>query len=164
MKKDEPGVSRIYLNPGDIFLGCGNVRLHTVLGSCVSITLWHPVRKMGGMCHYVLPRNARGNAAQQAMDVRYAEDAVGWLVESIEMQGMKPQEFETRMYGGGEMFRPGNDNFAIGKRNIAAGYQLLSRYGFNLVGEHLAGPGHRSLVFDLSTGKIEIKQGAARES
>lgn len=159
MKRHEPGTSRIFLNPGDIFLGCGKVQLATVLGSCVSITLWHPVSKIGGMCHYVLPRTQRES---ESTDVRYAEDAVSWLVESIEMQGMKASEFEARMYGGGEMFCPGNDQFSIGKKNIAAGYQLLQRYGFKLVGEHIAGAGHRTLLFDLSSGEVNIKHSPAR--
>jgi chemotaxis protein CheD len=29
--------------------------IRTVLGSCVSITLWHPVKRVGGMCHFLLP-------------------------------------------------------------------------------------------------------------
>ena len=54
--------------------------LKTLLGSCVSILVWHRERGFGGMCHYLLPERrtllivrpdrpetkARGKAAPQA--------------------------------------------------------------------------------------------------
>lgn len=44
-----------FLNPGEIFFGGSGFRVRTLLGSCVSIVLWHPNRHLGGMCHYLLP-------------------------------------------------------------------------------------------------------------
>ena len=43
------------LMPGDFVFGNSELKLKTLLGSCVAITLWHPDKKIGGMCHYMLP-------------------------------------------------------------------------------------------------------------
>ncbi len=44
-----------FLNPGEFFFCESNCQIHTLLGSCIAITLWHPILKIGGMCHFVLP-------------------------------------------------------------------------------------------------------------
>ncbi len=48
-------VETVVLRPGDFHFGGGHTRISTLLGSCVSITLWHPRRLIGGMCHYMMP-------------------------------------------------------------------------------------------------------------
>jgi len=49
---------RFTLNPGDFRFyvpipGVAPLRLYTLLGSCVSVVLWHPERKIGGMSRLV---------------------------------------------------------------------------------------------------------------
>ncbi len=50
-----PAPIDVFLQPGDVYFGDRHTRLRTILGSCVSITLWHPQRLLGGMCHFILP-------------------------------------------------------------------------------------------------------------
>ena len=45
-------------------------RISTLLGSCVSITLWHRAKRIGGMCHYMMPSAIVETAAP--LDGRYA--------------------------------------------------------------------------------------------
>jgi chemotaxis protein CheD len=49
----------IFLRPGDCYFGGQNTSIRTVLGSCVSMTFWHPQLRVGGMCHYMLPKRNR---------------------------------------------------------------------------------------------------------
>src|SRR5690606_5865574 len=51
--------TEVNLLPGALWFGTGDVRLHTLLGSCVAITLWHPRYRYGGMCHFMLPGRSR---------------------------------------------------------------------------------------------------------
>jgi len=74
----------IFLRPGDhYFTDRKNTRIRTLLGSCVSITFWHPRLLIGGMCHYMLPE--RGNELRaedwHAPDGRYADEAVALLLK-----------------------------------------------------------------------------------
>ena len=49
----------VFLHPGECYFGGGPTRIATLLGSCVSITVWHPRLLVGGMCHYMLPSRQR---------------------------------------------------------------------------------------------------------
>ena len=62
------------IHPGDWYFGTEYKRLHTVLGSCVALTAWHPKFKVGGLCHYLLASlpDSRG----VARDCRYAVNAL----------------------------------------------------------------------------------------
>ncbi len=44
-----------FIKNGDVFTTKEDVILKTELGSCVSLCLWDPIRKIGGMNHYLLP-------------------------------------------------------------------------------------------------------------
>lgn len=59
---------------GRYIFGDSHTRVRTLLGSCVAIVVWHPQRKIGGMCHYVLPN--RKAVAGRPLDGRYANEAM----------------------------------------------------------------------------------------
>ncbi len=149
----------VFLRPGDFYFGDQRVRIRTLLGSCVSITLWHPQRLIGGMCHYMLPGDGRG--AAEHLDGRYAPDALALFRRELQRHGCQPSEFEVKLFGGGRMFLSGNGmDFGlldVGARNIDAGRQLLHRHGFVIKTEHLAGDGHRNLIFDVATGDVWVR-------
>ena len=45
----------------------------------------------------------------------------------------------------------------IGQRNIAAARKLLHQHGFCVGAEHLAGDGHRNVIFDLASGDVWVR-------
>lgn len=143
----------IFLAPGEVYFGAAPVRIQTVLGSCVALTLWHPQRAVGGMCHYMLPGAGAG-------DTRYAEDAFAWLVDALTRLRARPAEFEVRIVGGGNMFPglaagPARD---IGGGNAAAARHLARVHGLRVVAEHVGGCGHRRVWFDLADGRVKVHQ------
>jgi chemotaxis protein CheD len=149
-------VTDILLHPGDYWFGDGDARIHTVLGSCVSITAWHPVRRIGGMCHYMLP--ARG-AHPPTPDARYADGAVALFLGDMRRSGTAVSEYEVKMFGGSEQFphlsRP--SALDVAARNIASGRELLERHGFILSSRNLGGVGPRRLIFDIGTGAVWVR-------
>lgn len=147
----------LYLPPGAFHFGAGPLHLHTVLGSCVAITLWHPYLRVGGMCHYLLPEPlGRGKAA----DGRYAGGAMALFLRAIAPTGAAPATWQAKLFGGGRMFvtvhgpPPATD---IGLRNIEMGRRLLREHGFSIDSEHVAGLGHRNLVLDLASGEVWLR-------
>jgi chemotaxis protein CheD len=71
----------VFLQPGDFHFGAGRTRISTLLGSCISITLWHPARLIGGMCHFMLP--SRGLPAGVPLDGRYADEALAMFDRAV---------------------------------------------------------------------------------
>ncbi|MBQ1782731.1 MAG: chemotaxis protein CheD [Gammaproteobacteria bacterium] len=159
MSNSDRAQQEVYLRPGDFYFGDQRVRIRTLLGSCVSITLWHPQRLIGGMCHYMLPGD--GRVAAERLDGRYAPDALALFSRELQRNSCLPCDFDVKLFGGGRMFMSGNGmDFGlldVGIRNIDAGRQLLHRHGFAIKAEHLAGDGHRTLVFDIATGDVWVR-------
>lgn len=167
-------VIEIFLQPGDFYFGDQDTRIRTLLGSCVSITCWHPKKKIGGMCHYMLP--TRGDKRQgAALDGRYADEAMELFLNEIRAANTRPAEYQIKLFGAGNMFpKAGDHNCAkctperayqrtdnlcpkISCRNHQVAYHLVSKHGFSIQAEHLGGVGHRQLIFDIWNGDAWLK-------
>jgi chemotaxis protein CheD len=154
--------SEVFLQPGELYFGDGKTRIRTLLGSCVSVTLWHPRAKVGGMCHYMMPtRPGRQDERQQApgLDGRYADEALALLVEHIQVRGLTPQKFQAKLFGGGRQFQTqGRDGvFDVPERNVQAGIDLLEALGIPVLATHLGGSGHRQVLLDLWSGQVWMR-------
>lgn len=57
----------VYLLPGEYFVGDARYRIRTVLGSCVSITLWHRPLRIGAMSHFLLSEREAGRTASRKL-------------------------------------------------------------------------------------------------
>lgn len=148
--------------PGQFFFGA-DVRIKTLLGSCVAITLWHPTRRIGGMCHYMLPsRQRRGG---EALDGRYGDEAVESMVQAIGKAGARTQDFIAHLYGGADtMPESANLKFNVGERNIEVGWELVDRYGFQLDGVDVGDNVPRTVILDIETGMVSMKRGEPANS
>ncbi|MFT3850961.1 MAG: chemotaxis protein CheD [Propionivibrio sp.] len=146
----------VVLRPGDIHFGGGNTRISTLLGSCVSITLWHPHKRIGGMCHYMMAGRSRPlDGAGHELDGRYATEAFAFFLLHIERTDTRPSEYQAKLFGGANMFGGKPDTrFDVGKSNIEFARQLLVSHQIPLVAEHIGGSGRRKLHFDLWSGNV----------
>ncbi len=145
----------VYLEPGDFHFGAAPLRLKTILGSCVTVTLWHPRRHIGGMCHIQLPRRPLRMAAGDKLDGRYTEDAFALFDRAIERHGAPPRDYVVKLFGGGNMFlNSAASGIDVGHKNVAAARTELKRRGLNPSREHVGGAGHRKLIFDLANGDV----------
>jgi chemotaxis protein CheD len=160
-------VSEVYLQPGGLWFGDGDVRLRTLLGSCVAITLWHPRQRCGGMCHFMLPGRPAATHTTPA-DGRYAAEAMDWLVQRVAASGLHLVEFQAKLFGGGRMYPdgagrlPSGSMFAVHERNVDAARALLTGHRLVAVAEHLGGVGHRELRFELATGEAWLRHTVPR--
>lgn len=145
----------VFLNPGDFHFCTGGegTRISTLLGSCVSITLWHPRRRIGGMCHYMLTERQRPAGAR--LDGRFASEAFELFLQQVDAAGTKPGEYQAKLFGGGNMLTGTKAGVQeIGPRNVTYGREWLASKNVALVAEHVGGSGRRKLHFDVSTGEV----------
>lgn len=156
----------ILLQPGQWWFGSDASQLRTVLGSCVAITLWHPQRRLGGMCHYMLPGRAAASGARPGgCDGRYGDEVIAGLRQEIERRAGVPGEYEAKLFGGARMFSVPNglDGSNVSDRNVQAGRELLSRHGFACKAEHVGGHGHREVILQLRDGHVWVRQTPLRD-
>jgi chemotaxis protein CheD len=157
-----PAAIDIFLQPGEIFFGDSDTRIRTILGSCVAITVWHPRRRIGGMCHYMLPARRRGKKID-VLNGKYADEALLLLLKEILRAGTNPYEYEVKLFGGGNMFAPrarAQAHLNVADRNVQAGRDLLLQHDFKALVEHLGGRGHRQIIFEVGSGDVWVRQHA----
>lgn len=153
----------IFLQPGDFYFGKAPARIRTLLGSCVAITMWHPQRLLGGMCHYMLPsRQRRGSS----LNGKYADEAMQLFQQQAHRFDTALPDYQIKLFGGGSMFLPGNyAGYAdVAQNNVAAAHMLLAQYNLTLCAKHLGLTGHRNIIFDLSSGHVWLKHQRLQES
>jgi chemotaxis protein CheD len=154
----KPG-EHLVLMPGQMHLGQQAASVRTLLGSCVAITLWHPVRRIGGMCHFLLPQRQRRPG--DAPDGRYGDEAVEAMVKTLQTLRAEPREFVAHLYGGADTLSGCSAvRFNIGERNIEQGWRLIDRFGFTLDGVDVGDDIPRVVSLALSTGQVSMRRGS----
>jgi len=146
----------IFLQPGEWYFGDAGTRIRTTLGSCVAFTIWHPTKRLGGMCHYMLP--ARGRAASE-LDGRYADEALRLLQREARRAGTRLKDYEVKLFGGANMLALKTAAGSVPVRNVATGRALVEQYGLKVKAECLGGEGYRQLIFDIATGDVWVRRG-----
>lgn len=162
--------NKVFLHPGEFCFTKESSHIHTLLGSCISITLWHPELHIGGMCHFTLPKNPMKSSTEKKVDGRYADDVMLMFKRETLKYGTKLTEYEAKIFGGGNMMKSEGQNVedSIGSKNAAAAMNLLMQENVAILVAHVGEFGHRRLVFDTGSGDVWVrhieKGGVRRES
>lgn len=143
-----------FLYPGMLFARNGNCVITTVLGSCVSICLWDPVLRVGGMNHYMLPLwNGEGLPSP-----KYGNVAIPMLIEKMLSIGSKKEDMVAKYFGGGNVLENSIQILNIGERNIVLAGDILKGEKITVIGRDVGGTTGRKVVFHTSSGDVFVKR------
>jgi chemotaxis protein CheD len=120
--------------------------LQTVLGSCVAACLHDPVRRIGGMNHFLLPDDGDGT------DMRYASAAMERLVNELLKNGAERDQLEAKLFGGARIMPNLPD---IGRRNAESALAFLRNEGIPCRSQSLGGNQARRVRFWPATGRAQ---------
>lgn len=151
----------IVLGAGELFFGQAPAIVHTLLGSCVAITLWHPRLRCGGMCHYLLPRRADYVRNHHGRG-HYGSDAIAFFLEQARRAGCRPADFHVKIFGGGQMFDdlPAKESpVDVASNNVEIGLALLGEGGFVVRAADTGGVRYRKIFLDLESGDVWVQYG-----
>ena len=73
------------------------------LGSCVGITLYDGVNRIGGLSHIMLPDSTQFSSVNNAM--KFADLAIPMLIEKLEKLGARKRNLKAKIAGGASMFK-----------------------------------------------------------
>jgi len=148
-------MKRVYLYPGQIVTSGQPLMVSTILGSCVSICLWDPAAKVGGINHYLLPNNPLNGQS----DLRYGNTAIERLIERLLALGVKKQLLVAKVVGGASILTNFSDTRkSIGDQNVDMARTLLAKHGINVSGEQTGGTRGRKLLFHTGNGCVFSKE------
>jgi len=134
---------------GDIVAEPSPIRMSTVLGSCVSVCLFDSGHQLGGMNHYLVPRG--GKAAI------HGDWAINELIERMGAMGSKPRSLVGKIFGGGSPLRLENEEYAVGRANVAIAREMLAAAGIPIVAERVEHNGGLRLFFESWTGTVWLR-------
>jgi chemotaxis protein CheD len=151
----------IFLQPGEMYFGDADTRIRTLLGSCVAIVFWHPVRRVGGMSHCLLPTADREQGAS-GPDPRYVDDAVRLLCDEAVRERTNPADYHIKLFGGADMFTKlgATNKTRIGTKNADMAIRTLTALGLGVVAQDIGGTVYRSVIFDVADGHVWVRCGS----
>ncbi|OQX86585.1 chemotaxis protein CheD [candidate division KSB1 bacterium 4484_87] len=143
-----------FLFPGNIFVSGESHWVTTILGSCVSVCLWDPARKIGGINHFLLPFwNGLGLASP-----KYGNIAIEKLIEKILRKGCNIENLRAKIFGGAAILQSANNEKHIGLKNIALAKEYLESKKIPIVASDVGGIFGRRIKFNTSTGVVLVKK------
>lgn len=132
--------------------------VQTVLGSCVSVTMYSAKYRWGGIFHALLPRIGDfSRAASRGECYRFVDASIHELLREFAKAGIYPDSLECKVFGGASPLHQ-NCDASAGSRNVDAAMETLAREGAKVSASSVGGNVGRKLFFRTDTGLVLQKR------
>ena len=147
-------LSRLFLQPGEYCIAADPTVVTTVLGSCVSLTMFHRRTRTGGICHARLP------SGQGRLLYRFVDGAIYGMLGEFQERGIPYQELEVKLFGGAELM--GADPLAakrcVGRQNVEVAQRILTGERLRLRASVTGGAHGCKIAFYTHTGEVLLQR------
>lgn len=126
------------------------------LGSCLGITIFDPMKKVGGLLHVMLPDSSIDTHKASTTPFMFVDTGVPRLFQAVCNLGAERRRLEIKVAGGAQLLDE-KGVFNIGERNQQALTRLLARNGYTIQARDVGGLSSRTIRLDLTTGRLTIK-------
>ncbi len=141
-----PALGAHYLFPGTLFASDQPTLVTTILATCVSVCLWDPKARVGGIDHYLLPLwHGSGTAT-----ARFGATAFELLLAELDRLGASRKRLQAKVFGG--MQGRASLSNDLGARNAELAERLLDEKRIPVVGRDVGGAHSRKLLFQTHDG------------
>lgn len=150
------------IHPGEYYVSKSNIFLNTLLGSCVAVCLWDPIKKVCGMNHFLLAYRKSSSAepllASEAG--RYGIHAMEVLINEMLRLGAVKRNIKAKAFGGANVLPLVSSiggEYAIGELNSKFIRLYLIEEGIPLVAVRLGGKKGRVIYFHTQDFSVYVK-------
>ena len=132
------------------------------LGSCIAVSAFDPVAKVGAMAHIVLP--ASNNGANALLPAKFADRGIPLIVEKMEKAGARRSRILIKIAGGAKMLHgvKAGSILDIGERNIVAVMEAIRALELKVQAQDIRGDWGRCLWLYISSGLTRVKTAEQR--
>ena len=145
--------------PGE-FHATGQERvIYTLLGSCISVVLYDPSKKVGGMNHFMLPDTIDKERFYLSKSGKYGMYAMELLInELIKLGGVK-KNFKAKVFGGGSVLGDKVGHVAkVPENNIRFAFAFLEQEKIPVIASNIGGNEARKVYFFTKESRILLKK------
>jgi chemotaxis protein CheD len=152
-------LASVYLYPGEVSICEEPTRVITVLGSCVSVTMFNPGSKIGAICHGTLPRcRARNECHSTCIEAfKFMDCALHYMLGRFRQYGIANNEIEIKIFGGADTLKSKSSN-TIGSQNIQITLDIMGKNKLRVIAADVGDSFGRKLVFFSHTGEVYLKR------
>lgn len=147
-------MTRCWVGIGEIRQAVRGDVLAAVLGSCVSIILWHERSGRAWMNHVLLPQRLLERADDEPG--RYADESWRMMQYQLLKEGVALADCSCYVVGGGYGFGQGPQD--VGGRNVAQVLALLQQAGVTVDSSDVGGNWYRTVQFDPDDGLLRVRK------
>ena len=126
------------------------------LGSCISVAVYDPKMKVGGLLHFMLPESSLDANKAKTNPAMFADTGIPQLFKSCYAYGAEKKRMIVKVAGGASILDDTN-YFRIGQKNITAMRKIFWRNNVMIAGEDTGRNCNRTVRLDLATGRCLIK-------
>ena len=125
------------------------------LGSCIGVTCYDPLSRVGGMLHAMLGDSKAGhqNAPVRAA---YLDTGIPDLIQRVIDLGGNPRVFQFKIFGGAQTIQAA-DYFNVGSRNVKAMEALATQLRLEVKVWEVGGQQNRTIRFYLQDGRVKLR-------
>lgn len=124
------------------------------LGSCIGITLYDPVIKLGGLIHIMLP-NSAGQVVTNPY--KFADTGIQHMLKQMALRNGMKNRYICKVAGGAQMFEMSGAIGNIGERNITTVREILSLNNIRISRQDVGSNYARTMMLDVKTGQVKIR-------
>lgn len=126
------------------------------LGSCVSISIYDPDIKVGGVLIFILPDSKEIHSINaDEHPCMFADTAVVHFFQTAIEWAIQPERCKLAVIGGGQVFGQEGE-FNVGTRNGKAAVEAIAKLGLMPTHQRIGGTFNRSMQLHIRTGKISV--------
>ncbi len=152
-KMTAEGYQQKSIHPGELFVSKKSYKIRTILGSCVSVTIFDRKNNFGGMNHFMLPKTEASFGA----DYKYGDISTKKLIEKMLARGSAREDLVLKLFGGSRVVEALKET-DIGKKNLQTAYDVISAYGLTVARKHIRTSRGMKLIFDNQTNKVLARE------
>ncbi len=126
------------------------------LGSCLAVTFYDPVLRIGGMAHCMLPLSRIDTDKARENPFMFVDAGVPALLTEMFRRGCRKKDLITRVAGAARTLDNAN-LFRIGERNCAVFRKIMWKNGMLIHAEDIGGDRARTLSLVIATGQLMVR-------
>jgi chemotaxis protein CheD len=126
------------------------------LGSCIGVTVYDPVAKIGGMLHFMLPDSTVSPDKAAANPAMFGDLGVPLLFQKVTELGARRERLIVCAAGGAEVLAD-DGHFRIGNRNRTILRKIFWKQNLLLSADETGGQHSRTMTLRLSDGSIQSR-------
>jgi chemotaxis receptor (MCP) glutamine deamidase CheD len=141
---------------GGIHVSRHPVIIKTLLGSCISVCLWDPPTRIGGMNHFMLPRGGGSSYGSDA--ARFGVHAMDCLIGEMMKLGADRRRLVAKVFGGAHVLDIKVSAVGVPQQNIEFIREFLQSEGMRILAEDMGGYHPRHVHFFTENGRARVKR------